>query len=78
LDWVKSDPLQPEPITLAIWMELPEDFCRQVEVVDGQAIRCASPTRTRQRVARAIAEPSSDRLDAPVRIDLDWQSLRLA
>jgi Uma2 family endonuclease len=53
-DWAKTVRWQPEPITLAIWQELPEEFCRQVELVDGQAVRCASPTRTHQRIARAL------------------------
>lgn len=53
-DWATPENLQPEPITLEIWRELPEEFCRQVEVVDGQAIRCDSPTRQHQTAARRI------------------------
>ncbi|MFI6501587.1 Uma2 family endonuclease [Nonomuraea typhae] len=46
--------LQPEPITLEIWRELPEEFCRQVEVLDGQAVRCESPSRLLQTMTRRL------------------------
>jgi len=36
-DWATPENLQPEPITVEIWRDLPEEFCRQVEVVNGQA-----------------------------------------
>jgi Uma2 family endonuclease len=55
-DWATFDNLQPEPITEEIWRELPEEFCRQVEVVNGQAIRCDSPSRTHQRAALLLAQ----------------------
>jgi Uma2 family endonuclease len=54
-DWATSENLQPEPITVEIWRELPEDFCRQVEVVNGQAVRCEAPRRTHQAAARRLA-----------------------
>jgi Uma2 family endonuclease len=54
-DWATPENLQPEPITVEIWRELPEDFCRQVEVVNGQAIRCESPSREHQKAARRLA-----------------------
>lgn len=41
-DWATPDNLQPEPITVEIWRDLPEEFCRQVEVVNGQAVRHAT------------------------------------
>ena len=47
-EWATPGNLQPEPITAEIWRNLPEDFCRQVEVVNGQAIRCDSPGRAHQ------------------------------
>ncbi|MBF8189351.1 Uma2 family endonuclease [Nonomuraea sp. K274] len=53
-DWVHKAGIQPEPITVDIWKRLPEEFCRQVEVVDGQAIRCESPSRLHQTVARRL------------------------
>jgi hypothetical protein len=54
-DWATPDNLQPEPITVEIWRNLPEEFCRQVEVVNGQAIRCESPSRAHQAAARRLA-----------------------
>lgn len=54
-EWATTENLQPEPITLDIWRKLPEDFCRQVEVVNGQAIRCESPARSHQTAARRLA-----------------------
>lgn len=54
-DWATAGNLQPEPITVEIWRNLPEDFCRQVEVVNGQAIRCDAPSRPHQLATRRIA-----------------------
>ncbi|WP_188191261.1 Uma2 family endonuclease [Nonomuraea sp. SYSU D8015] len=53
-DWVQKAGVQPEPITVDVWKRLPEEFCRQVEVVDGQAIRCEPPSRLHQKVARHL------------------------
>jgi Uma2 family endonuclease len=54
-DWATAGNLQPEPITEEIWRNLPEEFCRQVEVVNGQAVRCDAPTRPHQAAARRLA-----------------------
>lgn len=54
-DWATPENLQPEPISVEIWRELPEEFCRQVEVVNGQAVRCEAPRRTHQAAARRLA-----------------------
>ncbi len=54
-DWATAGNLQPEPITVEIWRQLPEDFCRLVEVVNGQAIRCDAPTRQHQAATRRLA-----------------------
>lgn len=54
-DWATPENLQPEPITVEIWRDLPEEFCRQVEVVNGQAVRCESPRRSHQATARRLA-----------------------
>ncbi|MGH3166278.1 MAG: Uma2 family endonuclease [Trebonia sp.] len=54
-DWATAGNLQPEPITEEIWRNLPEEFCRQVEVVNGQAIRCDAPGRPHQAAARRLA-----------------------
>ncbi|MEV0617052.1 Uma2 family endonuclease [Nonomuraea sp. NPDC050404] len=53
-DWVHKAELQPEPITVDIWKQLPEEFCRQVEVVGGQAVRCEPPSRLHQTMARRL------------------------
>jgi Uma2 family endonuclease len=54
-DWATPENLQPEPITVEIWRDLPEEFCRQVEVVNGQAVRCEAPRRAHQAAARRLA-----------------------
>jgi Uma2 family endonuclease len=54
-EWATAGNLQPEPITVEIWRQLPEDFCRQVEVVNGQAVRCDAPTRPHQAATRRLA-----------------------
>lgn len=55
-DWAKEENLQPAPITVAIWKELPEAFCRLVEIVNGEAVRAESSTHAHQKAARRIAE----------------------
>ena len=55
-DWGNCyENLQPEPITVEIWRDLPEEFCAQVEVVNGQAVRCETPRRAHQAAARRLA-----------------------
>ncbi|MET9487433.1 Uma2 family endonuclease [Nocardia sp. NPDC006630] len=56
LDWARKENLQPAPITVEIWKTLPEDFCRLVEVVNGEAVRAESPFRPHQKAARRIAD----------------------
>jgi Uma2 family endonuclease len=53
-DWARPDNLQPEPITAEIWRKLPEEFCREVEVQNGQAVRCESPSRPHQTAAHRL------------------------
>ncbi|MFD4440969.1 Uma2 family endonuclease [Nocardia sp. NPDC058519] len=55
-DWATSDNLQPEPVTLEIWRKLPEDYCRQVEVVNGDIVRAEPPNRAHQKAARRLAD----------------------
>jgi hypothetical protein len=55
-DWATPGNLQPEPITEDIRRNLPEEFCRQVEVVNGQAARCDSPSRSHQTAVRRLAD----------------------
>jgi hypothetical protein len=40
---------------IEIWRDLPEEFCRQVEVMNGQAVRREEPWRTHQAAARRLA-----------------------
>lgn len=55
-DWAVTANLQPEPVTVEVWRNLPEDFCRQVELVNGQVVRAEKPTRAHQAAASRIAE----------------------
>jgi len=50
-DWARPENVQPEPITVDIWRELPQEFCHLVEVVHGEAIRCESPSWAHQKAA---------------------------
>jgi Uma2 family endonuclease len=54
-DWAVTANLQPEPISVEIWRNLPEEFCRQVELVNGQVVRCEKPSRAHQAAATRIA-----------------------
>ncbi|MFI1911657.1 Uma2 family endonuclease [Nocardia sp. NPDC020380] len=56
LDWAREENLQPEPITVEIWKKLPEDFCKLVEVVNGEAVRAEAPIRPHQKAGRRIAD----------------------
>jgi Uma2 family endonuclease len=53
-DWAVTANLQPEPITVEAWRNLPEDFSSQVEVVNGQAVRRERPSRAHQAAATRI------------------------
>ncbi|WP_446225915.1 Uma2 family endonuclease [Nocardia sp. IBHARD005] len=55
-DWATSGNLQPEPVTLEIWRKLPEDYCRQVEVVNGDIVRAESPNRAHQKATRRLTD----------------------
>jgi hypothetical protein len=54
-DWAVIANLQPEPITVEVWRNLPEEFCSQVELVNGQVVRCEHPSRAHQAAASRIA-----------------------
>lgn len=53
-DWAVPSNLQPEPITVEVWRKLPEEFSREVELVNGQAVRCERPSRAHQAAASRI------------------------
>jgi Uma2 family endonuclease len=63
-EWALPENLQPEPITVEIWRNLPEEFCRQVEVVNGQAVRCDALSREHQTAARRIADMLESAVEA--------------
>jgi Uma2 family endonuclease len=51
-DWYRWIPAQ---ITAQEYEELPEDFCRTIEVIDGHIVKCESASRLHNRVARRLA-----------------------
>jgi len=53
-DWAVPANLQPEPINVEIWRNLPEEFCRQVELVNGQVVRSEKPSRAHQAAATRV------------------------
>ncbi|WP_216909017.1 Uma2 family endonuclease [Nocardia noduli] len=55
-DWAREENLQPELITVEVWRELPEEFCRLVEIVNGEAVRAESPSRPHQTAARRLTD----------------------
>lgn len=55
LEWARAENLQPEPITLDVWKQLPRDFCRLVEVVNGDVVRTEVPTQQHRNAAKRIA-----------------------
>ncbi|WP_051179337.1 Uma2 family endonuclease [Nocardia concava] len=55
LEWARAENLQPEPITLDVWKKLPRDFCRLVEVVNGDVVRAESPPLPHRNAARRLA-----------------------
>ena len=54
-DWAVIENLQPEPISVEVWRNLPEEFCEQVELVNGQVVRCEKPSRAHQAAATRLA-----------------------
>jgi Uma2 family endonuclease len=45
----------PEQITAEEYAELPEEFCRSIEVIDGHIVKCESPSRVHNRVGFNLA-----------------------
>jgi len=45
----------PEQITAQEYQALPEDFSRTIEVIDGHLVKCESPSRLHNRIARRLA-----------------------
>ncbi|WP_458690403.1 Uma2 family endonuclease [Nocardia tengchongensis] len=55
LEWARAENLQPEPITLDVWKELPPDFCRLVEVINGDVVRAETPALPYRNATRRLA-----------------------
>jgi hypothetical protein len=53
-DWAVTANLQPEPLSVEVWRNLPEEFCRQVELVNGQVVRCDKPNRAHRPRRHAL------------------------
>ncbi|MEU1997073.1 Uma2 family endonuclease [Nocardia gamkensis] len=45
----------PDQITARDYELLPVEFCRTIEVIDGHIVKCESPSRLHNRVARRMA-----------------------
>jgi Uma2 family endonuclease len=50
--WMDEFPAQ---ITAEEYEALPEEFCQTIEVIDGHILKCESPSRLHNRVARKMA-----------------------
>ncbi|MFF0608308.1 Uma2 family endonuclease [Nocardia tengchongensis] len=55
LEWARAENLQPEPITLDVWNQLPPDFCRLVEVINGDVVRAETPALPYRNAIRRLA-----------------------
>src|SRR5918992_1021978 len=51
--WLKYAAMSPE-LTLDVWLGLPEDVCRRIEVEDGRVIHCESPSPSHQAVQHNV------------------------
>lgn len=47
--WLHEAGMAPE-LTLAVWLELPEDICRRIEVENGRVVHCESAGPSHQAV----------------------------
>lgn len=64
LEWARVENLQPAPITLDIWKQLPRDFRGLVEVVNGDAVRAdnsCGPHRNAARRLSAMLETAAEK-----------------
>jgi Uma2 family endonuclease len=41
-------------VTMEVYQRLPEDVCKQIEIVDGWIVRCGSPTFAHQAIAHNL------------------------
>lgn len=64
-DWMTAG------LTAADYDALPEDVCRQIEVVDGAIFVSPSPRRSHQRVVRRLANVLEAACDTRFAVDVD-------
>jgi Uma2 family endonuclease len=57
--WLRDAVAGPE-ITLDLYLALPEDLSRQIEVEDGRIIHCESPSPSHQRISRNLIQVLMD------------------
>jgi Uma2 family endonuclease len=51
--WLKHAATSPE-ITLDVWLDLPEDICRRIEIEDGRVIHCESASPSHQAIQHNV------------------------
>lgn len=70
-----------EGLTVADYEALPEEVCRQIEIVDGAVLVSPSPRRTHQRIVRRLAHAleavCADRLAVDFDVDLRLRDVPL-
>jgi Uma2 family endonuclease len=57
--WLRDAAAGPE-ITLDLYLALPEDLARQIEIEDGRIIHCESPSPSHQRISRNLIQVLMD------------------
>jgi Uma2 family endonuclease len=57
--WLRHALDTPE-VTLDVYLAIPEELARQVEVIDGQLVRCESPTPSHQIIAHNLVSALRD------------------
>jgi Uma2 family endonuclease len=68
-------------LSAADYEALPEEVCRQIEIVDGGVVVSPSPRRAHQRIARRLANAleaaASDRIAVEIDVDLRLRDVPL-
>ncbi|MCW2938098.1 MAG: hypothetical protein JWN00_1083 [Actinomycetia bacterium] len=57
--WIREATGSPE-MTMDLYLEMPEDLSRQIEVEDGRIVHCESPSPSHQRIARNLIQALMD------------------
>jgi hypothetical protein len=53
----------PDDITLAMYLEMPEEICRQIEIEDGRVVRHHSPSPNRQQLRHNLQAAPLDTVE---------------